>query len=270
MKPILVCLLVAWLGEAGAQIVSRDSVHLKPVGSVVQGSFVLVNKVIPLPEGEFVLLAVQVRDAKFGSGDFARQEHRLVDVALGQMVDRRLRAGVVGTALLAERAGRFEWRDEPCKRDDTLFKLNSVPFMKRNYSQNCLLVNHSINSLSQSASGVYEKTAAWIKDQGGTTPIPTMLQASITRIELADFLQVHYGFNPDAYGCGGTTSSSWVTSAWHKSRIGKDAEKARFVEGIIEFGKAMQVRVNEAFEGRRQVAESLAAATPRVQRCGGS
>lgn len=266
MKAILMWLIAACVSNATAQIVSRDSLHLKPVGTKVSGSFVLVNRLIPLPEGEFSLVAAGVHDSKLVYGDFAGQQNKLADVALGQMADGKLRAAVVATALLAQGRARQEWTDEPCKRADTLFKRDSVPFMKRNYSQNCLMVNHVVNTLGPKATGMYAQAAAWIKDQGGETPIPTVIQVSITRIEVADYLAVHYAFNPDAYGCA-PASSSWTTSEWHKSRVGRDPERNRFVSGVIDFGKAMQVVVNEAFEGRRDVAQKLHTTTPAILAC---
>jgi len=268
MKILLALFIAACAGGAQAQIVSRDSVHLKPLGSIVSGSFVLVNRIVPLPPGQFTLVATSFHDSKFIYGDYAGQQHKLVDVVLGQMADGKLRAAVVASGVLAWGGGRREWVSEPCKRDDTLFKLDRVPYMKRNYSQDCLMVNHYINSLGQAATGIYANTAAWIKEQGGTTPIPTAIYASVTRIEVGEYLAVHYVFNPEAYGCDSAPSTSWATSAWHKRFIAKDPEKRQFVDGVIGFGKAMQVRINEAFEGRRQVADSLAAATPVVLNCG--
>jgi hypothetical protein len=271
MKILFLCswLLAAVTSEAGAQIVSRQSIHLQPIGSVVSSSFMLVNKVIPLPEGEFTLVATDTPDSKLVYGDGARQPHRMIDVVLGQIVDHKLRAAVAARTVLAWGGGRREWVDEPCKREDTLFRLDRVPFMKRSYAQNCLMVNHVVNDLGQSATGLYAKFAAWVKDQGGATPIATVIDARVTRIEIGEFLVARYVFNPEAYGCDSESAGSWTTSAWHKTRIGKDAEKSRFVNGVIEFGKAMQVRLNEAFEGRAQQAALLASATPALLRCDG-
>jgi hypothetical protein len=271
MKIILLawsCFAAAFVGDVAAQIVSRDSLHLRAPGSIVRGSFILVNRVVPLPEGEFTLTAVEIRGVKVAYGDQARQQNKLVDVVLGQVVDGRLRAAVGATALLSSGGPRWEWHDEPCKRDETLFRLNRVPFMKRNYEQNCLQVNYLVNTFGSRATGIYTKFVGWVKDAGGVTPIATVVSATITRIAAADYLVVRYFFNTESYGCDPAPAESWTTSAWHKTRVGEDAEKSRFVNGVVEFGKAMQIRINEAFEGRVQVAESLAASTPAVRRCG--
>lgn len=267
MKNVLICLLTVCISDAAAQIVSRDSMHLKPVGSAVNGSFVLVNKVIPLPEGEFTLVTTNLRDSKFVSGDYARQEHKLVDVVLAQMGDGKLRIAVGASTVLAASSGRVEWVSEPCKRTDTLYRLNRTPFMKMNYEQDCLLINHVINTLGSGATGVYAALASWIKDRGGATPIPTVIDTTITRISVGDYLAVRYWFNPEAYGCDAVPATSWTTSDWHKSRIGSETERARFVNGVIDVSKSMQIRVNEAFEGRAPIAQQLAATTPGLRNC---
>src|SRR4051812_48503854 len=103
----MLALLIATCATGGrAQIVSRDSLHLKPIGTTARGTFVLVNRMVPLPEGEFTLIAVEIRDSKLAYGDYAGEAPKLVDVALAQVVDGRLRVGVVATALLAQSRAR--------------------------------------------------------------------------------------------------------------------------------------------------------------------
>jgi len=245
----LILAVAACVGDAGAQIVSRDSVHLRPVGAAVRDTFVLGNKTLPLPEGEFVLAAVELHDSRFVRGDFARQQHKMVDVALAQMVDRKLRAFVWASTVL-KHGGTTGWVTEPCKRQDVLFKQSRVPFMKTNYEQNCLLVNQA-GSLGSNAQGAYVTLAEWARSQGVSTPLPTVIDAAIARISVADYLVVRYVFNADAYGC-----------------VVRRGEPSPLVTAVIEFGKAMQVAVNEGFIGRRESVASLAAGAPQPQDCG--
>src|SRR6185295_9729704 len=139
---------------------------------------------------------------------------------------------VAATAVLAY-GGTTGWVSEPCKRDDVAFKLDRVPFMKRNYEQNCLVVNRTRNSLSSRATGAYAELAKWVKEQGGGVPIPVLVDATITRIAAVEYLVVRYAFNPDAYGCDP-----------------RDPAKDSFVEAVIEVGKALQTGVSEGFSGR--------------------
>ena len=52
-------LAMAW----GVAMAQDRSVHLMAPGTVVKESFTLVDNTVPLPEGEFVFVASQVRDA---------------------------------------------------------------------------------------------------------------------------------------------------------------------------------------------------------------
>jgi hypothetical protein len=260
-----VCGLVTLAHQSEAQIISRESLHLQPAGTVVSGSFVLVDKRVPIPEGQFTLVASAVRgaDYKQTGHDSARQGHELVDVYLGQIDDnKKLRAAVGATTVLARRH-QGGWSDEPCKRDDTLFKRDLIPFMKKGYAKNCLLVNHGVNNLGPSATGVFAQFARWVGDQGGTTPIPLILNATITRVEVGEFLVVRYIFNPESYGCAAAHADSWTASTWHKASINKDPEKLQFANSVIDFGKAMQIHINDAFHGR----QDSFPAPPRIRPC---
>lgn len=256
MRTVLTLLVAACAGNAGAQIVSRDSLHLKPVGTVLNGSFALVNRVVPLPEGDFVLVAKREDESRFVRGDMARQEHKMVTVVLAQMADGRLRAAVGARTVLKYRSN-IGWVNEPCKAGDDrvhLFMLNRVPYMKRNYEQNCLLVDRRASSLGRNASGAYADLRDWVGQQGGTTPIPMAIDVSITRVAVVEYLTVRYLFNPAAFGCDAAALQS-----------------AEFAAGVIQVGKAMQSAVNEGFSGRAEAAQSMAATAPRLQQdCGSS
>src|SRR6185436_14866451 len=171
MRFFLIFAIGAWIGNAGAQIVSRDSVHLKPLGTVVSGSFVLVNRTVPLPEGEFVLAGIEHRDSHFVRGDYARAQHKMVDITLGQMDGKRLRSYVWASTVL-KHGGIVGWVTDPCAEDKVaLFKLSRVPYMKRNYEQNCLVVNRRAATLGQNSKGEFLQLSNWVRDQGGEVPI---------------------------------------------------------------------------------------------------
>lgn len=253
MRILLICLVAACIGDAGAQIVSRDSVHLKPLGTVVSGSFVLVNRTVPLPEGEFVLAGVELRDSRFVRGDYARAQHKMVHVSLGQMDGKKLRA-YVWASTVVKHAGTIGWVTDPCAEDKVaLFKLSRVPYMKRNYEQNCLVVNRHAATLGDKASGEFLQLANWVRERGGETPIRMIVDATVTRIAVADYLMVRYVFNPAALGCAP-----------------ESVQSQDLVDGVVEFGKVMQEAVNEGFSRRSRVVETLAAGAPRLENCRGA
>ena len=113
MKIVPALVLAVCASGAQAQIVSKDSLHFRADGTVVRGQFILVNRVVPLPEGEFTLITADFRDSRFAYGDFARSPHRLVTVVLGQMGEgKQLRAGVIATTVLTFN-GRIGWVSIP-------------------------------------------------------------------------------------------------------------------------------------------------------------
>lgn len=244
MKLLATLLIAACASGAQAQIVSRDSLHLKPKGTVVRDYFVLVNRVVPLPEGEFTFFASEDR--------VAGQGHKLVTVVLGQMADGKLRAAVGASAVVAY-AGSRGWTVEPCKDDKVvLYRLERAPFMKRNYETNCLVVNRLASSLGPESVGLGAGLGRWVKERGGETPVPMLVDATITRVAVAEYLLVRYIFNPAAFGCGPANLNS-----------------PDFANGVIEVGKAMQVGVGEGFGGRVAPVTNFVATAPRLlQDCG--
>jgi hypothetical protein len=255
MRFFLICAVAVCIGDAGAQIVSRDSLHFRADGTVVRGSFILVNRVVPLPAGEFTLITADFRDARIARGNVTREPHRLVTVVLGQMGEgKQLRAAVIATTVLTYH-GRTGWVTEPCKEDKVvLYRLARVPYMKRDYEQNCLVVNRVARGLGPNATGAFLVLRDWTKEQGGQVPIQMRLDATVTRIAQAEYLMAHYLFNPAAYGCDAVTLQS-----------------EGFANAVIELGKALQVAVNSGFSGRRRVerTQNLVATLPQLQKdCG--
>ena len=254
MKSAIALLLAASMSPGWAQILNKDSLHFKADGTKVRGSFILVNRAVPLPEGEFTLITADFRDSRMSSGNIRLVPHRMVTVVLGQMADGKLRTAVTATTVLTYH-GNTGWVVEPCKADKVvLFRRGSVPFMKRSYEQNCLVVNRVARGLGPNATGVFELLRDWTKKEGGEVPIEMRLDATVTRIAQAEYLMVNYFFNPAAYGCDAANLQSEA-----------------FANGVIELGKALQVAINAGFSGRDRVekVERLEADLPRLQQdCG--
>src|SRR5262249_46654620 len=127
-----------------------------------------------------------------------------------------------------------------------LYSLDRVPFMRQNYEQNCLIVNRFARFLGPNASGSYAVTRDWIRDHGGKTPLP-IVDGTITRISVGDYLAVRYAFNPDAYGCNPA-----------------DPDKQGLVDAVTEVGEQLQVLVDQGFR-KHQVG---AVSQSTLQDCG--
>jgi hypothetical protein len=80
------------------------------------------------------------------------------------------------------------------------------------------------------------------------------LDATVTRIAQAEYLEVRYMFNPAAYGCDAA-----------------NLQDERFANAVIELGKSLHVAVNAGFRGSARVekTQNLVATLPRLQEnCG--
>lgn len=211
---------------------AAESLHLAPTGTVVSGSFDLAGKLIPLPEGEFVLAAARLDDA------------RLVSVFLAQLDGQRLKSAVWASTVLQSPAPRSNWVPprEPCEREKALFSLDLAKDESHGeYAQhNCLVVERRVGSFGAGASGIVEDAAAWLAYHDVVVPVPVLIIAEITRIERHDLVRAAYAFNPWSYGC--------------------NRPSPPFVESITGWGKRVQQHFDDPVMGRRSELASLRSA----------
>jgi len=166
-RAIVVAAMLA--GAGGSAAAEERSIHLMPPGTVVKERFTLIDKSVPLPEGEFVFVASQVRDATHVKGEWIRQRVQLITVYLAQLDGEELRAEVLATTVLDPRFTYSKWEDEPCNREDTLFRLDLSH--NRGYQQNCLQVNHITNIYTRQPPGIYSDAYVWLQRRGARLPV---------------------------------------------------------------------------------------------------
>jgi hypothetical protein len=248
----LVLLVAASIAAASSHAEER-SLHLMPAGAVVKDKFTLVGKTVPLPEGEFVFVASQVRDATHVRGEWVKQRVQLLTVYLVQLTDEQVKAEVLATTVLDPRFTYSKWEDEPCTRGDTLFRLDLT--QNAGYQQNCLIVNHVTGIYTRQPPGIYGDAYAWLQQHGARLPIDVVIQASVTRIEVGERLSVIHRFNPAAYGCDVGRNPSRATSAWHPNAIANDAQRKHFVDGVVEWAKRLQVFVDQQFRSGARLSD---------------
>ncbi|TMH29094.1 MAG: hypothetical protein E6H63_07630 [Betaproteobacteria bacterium] len=170
----------AALLAAFATTCAAQSLHLAPTGTVVSGSFELAGKAIPLPEGEFLLAATRIDEA-------------------------RLKSAVWASTVLEPPAARTNWVQarEPCARENVLFRLDLAQDTSRGeYAhQNCLVVERRARSFGAASTGIMKDAAAWLAYHDVVLPVPVLIVAEMTRIERRELVRVAYAFNPWSYGC---------------------------------------------------------------------
>src|SRR5437868_4680674 len=199
VKTAALATMAAAIAIASSVRAQETSIHLMPVGTVVKDKFTLVGKTLPLPEGDFVLVATRARDATHVKGEWIRQRVQLVTAYLVQLEGDQVRAEVTATTVLDPRFTYSKWEDEPCTRGDTLFRLDLT--QNAGYQQNCLLVNHITNIYTRHPEGIYGDAYVWLQQHGAHLPIDVVITATVTRIEVGEWLAVTQRFNPAAFGC---------------------------------------------------------------------
>jgi hypothetical protein len=133
-----------------------------------------------------------------------------------------------------------DWTDEPCKRNDMLFKSSLGGTFK---DINCVTINH-ITDYYRNPSGKAAELFALLKKDGVDIP-PTVLRLTFTRYSGGQrWLSVTLTINPELAGFP-RESESWGRSSWNKSQAFSDPAKKRFIDllGVwaMQFAKQMDV-----------------------------
>ncbi|HZE61570.1 MAG TPA: hypothetical protein VE085_13560 [Burkholderiales bacterium] len=192
---------------------AAENLDVAPIGTAVTGAFELGGKLIPLPEGKFVLAARTVSaPPMLGSGDISKPRPQIAHVFLAQI--------------------------EPCKKQDALYRadLTGSP----GEDENCLLVDHVMPNFGPRAQGIWKDAGAWLVSQNVQLPVGVMITANVTRSQRSQFVAAAYSFNPRMYGCKAPISRSWAESPWHRKAINEDPQRVRFVESVTAGGQVVQ------------------------------
>lgn len=136
-----------------------------------------------------------------------------------------------------------DWTDEPCKRDDLLFKASLGGAIK---NINCVTINHLANYL-QNPNGKLAEAFAEVSSQGVEIP-PTVLLITATRYtDNLRRLQVKLALNPEIEGFE-RARESWGRNPWHKSQALKDPKKRAFIDGLGVWSMSFAKAMDHAFE----------------------
>jgi len=222
------------------------SLHRALAGTEVEGSFVLSGKVFPLPEGKFVLLAgYETQTKSQPTGNMLRATSKVANVVLAQTEGSALRMLVWARANV-DRA-RTRWADEPCKRTDTLFRLDRAKSFS--YRQDCVMINHRVNLLKNPGERWIDVRNA-LASRGVALPIPVVVDATIFRIDEFQLYAISYWVNPEAFGFRPGKGTSWKTSEWHKSAIDNDPQRSAFAKSFTDWALGLQPAVEKGFVGK--------------------
>ena len=257
IRPLLAALVLC-TGTARA-----EDLLTAPIGTAVIGSFALADKLIPLPEGSYLLAARAIEQSTMmGSGDVTKRPS-VARVLLVQIKPPRLRAAVYASVSLKPATYRYNWVGNPCKRDDTLYR-GDLSAAVGSESDNCLQVDYVLGTFGSRSQGIWKDTSAWLIEQQVQVPVPPLIVAHVTRTERWQLVSATYAFNPRMHGCEVPRSTSRADSPWSKKSLADDPERVRFVDSVVEFGKAMQQHFDDLVTGRPSSIDKV----PSIYRCG--
>lgn len=204
----------------------RPSLHTLSIGSKVAGSFAIADKVVYMPDGNWTLAVAKEHRMKIvGTGHEEGPKIALVYIA--EVRNDRMVRGTFAAATESSFPG-LEQLSEPCKPDDSLFKLD---LRKTFRNQFCVAI---------SANSKIEITGP------GTVKIPTtMISVKFTRYAAADTLLLRFDFDPQAYGFAG---------GWSASEVQRDAKKSAFIERLKTWATAVAPWVEYGYDGESEPA----------------
>jgi len=142
-----------------------------------------------------------------------------------------------------EQGNMSDWLDEPCKRDDMLWK-RSIGRSFRDV--NCVTVNHFVGHFVN-PTGEFQLILADLKGDGYQFA-PTVIRVAFTRyMPGGRVLSYIVTINPELYGVRRESSTLWGTNGWHKNLINKDPEKLKLLEKIKTWSIDVQDKMDKAF-----------------------
>jgi len=137
-----------------------------------------------------------------------------------------------------------DWTDEPCKRDDYLFKASlGGPFS----NVNCVSINH-LTGYPGNVTGKDAEAFAFFKGQGIDIP-PTVIRVTFTRYkDNMRRYEVRLTINPEIVGFKRETETVWGQNPWHKTQAFNNPDKKKFIEELSAWSTAFAKQMDSAFD----------------------
>lgn len=207
MKGFVALLLL--LPSVAAAIGLQD----EPVGSKVGGPFQFGNKRIPVPAGDWTLIAAHKWT---GSTDRVLQGTNFAGVYLAEIRDGRL-SRAVQTWGNVDPALTRRWRQEvdPCKARDN--QLARHDFSQNDENQFCFDVQEWRGYMKKST-GWRINAQQWLADNNVTAP-PTVLVVRFAKLERAFWTELYYVFDPAQLEGGSTAERVKSAARWAEEQV---------------------------------------------------
>jgi hypothetical protein len=261
---VAVLLIAVHSGRSPA--LGAQSVHQMPIGTIVKNVVQLGERQIPLPEGEWSLIA---KETRLSGGSAA-------GVPLAYVYLAQVRGGVVARFIFAGTnlegiSGGWARDRAVCDRGDTHSASSDRNYNSRDTE--CWVTNHLDMTLGANTWQVHKDFFQWSQDKKRPA---TALAIEYYLVKNFDFLRVQYGFNPELEGFERTPNSGWRGNPWHKDHASEDPKKIAYIQKVKAEGERLLPLVRSGFDGRLSPTEpnvpapSVSVATPATSNSTGS
>ncbi len=181
-------------------------------------------------------------------------------VYLASQKEKKFAVAIDITGNLSQ-ASSSDWKDEPCKREDFLWKRSLGKDFR---SVNCVSINHIVNYFVR-PTGEFQQMLVWFNDQGIDVP-PTIVRVEFTRYAPNTRRLVYrVDINPEHYGIARDATGVWGANGWHKNFISRDQKKVDFIENLKKWAIDVQDRMDNAFDKDARAFSNLKTLTAYLQ-----
>jgi hypothetical protein len=207
------------------------------MGKTLTGRVVAQDKSVPLPPGQWIVVAHLLAPNPGGVESlFLAQPRR----------DKLSRTVLVQASAPADESARGYRRSAGCARGASLYvKTLSNEELGR---QDCWSIDHNPSTQSERETPPIIRAAIGELARRGVKYPPVLISASFRLADRQSFLHAVYSFNPEIDGIA-SKPAPWDESDWHRNAIHRYPEKIAYVEKLRAWAEAWHPAVRDAFEG---------------------
>jgi uncharacterized membrane protein len=234
-----VTLLLCWL--------CNPAIAEEMVGTAYTSSFEIAGKQIPLPDGQWRVIAERNEPA----GAVPASLSDLRQVILVQLQGPVASAIVVATANIGpSTTGWGTSRD--CTRQDIL--MATLRYQSA-VDVSCSFINHVVSAVADQPSVMDEELARRSKAEGWSIPA-TWLMAGFRIADRRDMIDVRYHFNPELI-IPSRSAGPWQDNPWSRPAVSASRNRAAVVASLSNWVSASREMLEEGFRHRLPAGTSL-------------
>jgi len=152
-----------------------------------------------------------------------------------------------------ERGNMSNWTDDPCKRDDFIWKRSTGGKFS---DVNCVSINHVVDYFVR-PTGRFQQVVVWAQREKVEIP-PTIVRVIFTRLgDGGRYLRYVVDINPELYGITRDSTTPWGSNGWYKDFIGEHKDRVEFVERLKSWATDVQDAMDEAFKKNKNAFDQV-------------